>query len=61
MPFSDALRQCLLVLKQEFESGLIPLNTYEEICKTAIQNELEASTKILGRRNGRIVQSLFKY
>jgi hypothetical protein len=36
MPFNAELRQRLSVLKEEFDSGLLPASIYEELCRSSI-------------------------
>jgi hypothetical protein len=36
MPFVLSLREKLIVLKQEFEAGILPQIIYEEMCRRAI-------------------------
>ncbi len=37
MPFNQTLRSKLSILKGEFDSGLISLSRYEELCRTCIR------------------------
>ena len=36
MPFVLSVREKLIVLKQEFEAGILPQIIYEEMCRRAI-------------------------
>jgi hypothetical protein len=47
MPFSPALRERLLILKEEFDSGLLPQTVYEELCRSAIKEFGDSAYEII--------------